>query len=244
MVCHMLTLSRSHSLSHRRTHLCNRAPRIPLVHRAHVVRFSLHGAATTISTLQHHRIVVQLSFRRARLLIACAPTLSTTIPTTRLHLVAGRPYRLLQYALSRLSQSAISLLPKHNLETTIATASFVRRLFDCLFLDTVYHPPLNQTVPLSLRTKQVRPLRLCYSAFLAGLHTDRTSRPSFLYPTTLALPILLDTPVGIPSPSTTICRSDIFSLIHWNSLAKRFLTNSLPSKRITSPIQHMLLQQV
>ena len=103
--------SLSLSLSHRRTHFCNRAPRIPLVHRAHVVRFELHGAATTIPTLQHHRIVVQLSFRRARLLIACAPTLSTTIPTTRLFLVAGRPYRLLQYALSRLSQSAISRLP-------------------------------------------------------------------------------------------------------------------------------------
>jgi hypothetical protein len=181
--------SLSLSLSHRRTHLCNRAPRTPLVHRAHVVRFSLHRAATTIPTLQHHRIVVQLSLRRARLLIACAPTLFTTIPTTR-------------------------LLPKHNLETTIATASFVRRLFDCLFLDTVYHPPLTQTVPLSLRTKQVRPLRLCYSAFLAGLHTDRTSRPSFLYPTTLALPILLDTPLGTPSPGTTICRSDIHSLTH------------------------------
>jgi hypothetical protein len=138
------------------------------------------------------------------------------------------PYPLLDYctprrgptisliAIRAISPIAIRHLtaPQHNLETTIATASFVRRLFFCLFLDTVYHIPLTQTVPLFLRTKLARPLRLCYSAFLAGLPTDRTSRPSFLYPTTLALPIYLDTPLGIPSPSTAICWSDKHSLLH------------------------------
>jgi len=103
------TLTLSHTLcvsvppSSPHTYLfCNRAPRRALVHRAHVVLFTHQAAATSI-------IVVQLSLRRARLLIACAPTLNTAISTTRLHLVAGRPYRLLQYALSSLSQSAISL---------------------------------------------------------------------------------------------------------------------------------------
>ena len=161
-----------------------------------------------------HRIVVQL--------LLCA-----RLSHARLRSLP--PYPLLDYTSSRADHIAYcntrylayrnppshSLpTPQHILEATIATASFVRQLFFCLFLDTVYHIPLTQTVSLFMRTKLARPLRLCYSAFLAGLPTDRTPRPSFSYPTTLALPIYSVTHLGIPSPRTFICRSDKHSLIH------------------------------
>lgn len=133
----------SHSLPVPPSHtLLQPPPRRLLVHRTHVVLFSHSVAATTIAPLCTSIALSCDSTARAYRTRAYAlyHHLHYTYTTPRrgptISLIAHTRYFAYRNPPDHYSQ--------HNLlEATIATASFVRRLFVCLFLDAVYHLPLT-----------------------------------------------------------------------------------------------------
>ena len=135
----------SHSLPVPPSHtLLQPPPRRLLVHRAHVVLFSYYVAATTIAPLCSN-IALSCDPHSARAYRTRAYALYHHIHSTYTTPRRGPTISfIVQYALFRLSQVRYppDLLSYLELEATIATASFIRRLF--------FLPVLGRSSPPSL----------------------------------------------------------------------------------------------
>lgn len=135
-VFHSLPVPPSHTL-------LQPPPRRLLVHRAHVVLFSHSVAATTIAPLCSN-IALSCDPHSARAYRTRAYALYHHIHSTYTTPRRGPTISLIAHTRYFAYRNPPDHYSQHNLlEATIATASFVRRLFFCLFLDAVRHLPLT-----------------------------------------------------------------------------------------------------